>query len=100
MPSGEPSVRRLDERPPTEAALLRLRCDAVAPVAAEHFDERFGSDGRQLAQLRHLSVAILALADFPDLLGHPARLRAKPVGTMKIDSVRLTAKDRPSEPAD
>jgi hypothetical protein len=25
---------------------MRLRCDAVAPVAAEHFDLRFGSNSR------------------------------------------------------
>jgi hypothetical protein len=74
---------------------MRLRCDTVAPVAAEHFDERFGSNSRELAQLRHLSVAILALADIPDLLGHPATVRAKPVGTMKIYSVRLRQMRRP-----
>jgi hypothetical protein len=63
---------------------MRLRCNTIASVAAEHFDKRFGSDSWQLAQRLQFSVAILTLADILDLLRHPKMVCAKPVGTMKI----------------
>jgi hypothetical protein len=72
------------KRPPTEAALLRTRFDAVAPVATEDFDQWLGPNSGQLAHRPHFGVALLALTDFPDLLGHLAMVSAKPVGTMKI----------------
>jgi hypothetical protein len=63
--------------------------NAVAAIATEDFDERLGPDGGQLAQRLHFSVAILALADFPYLLGHRPTVIVKPVGTMKFCSVKL-----------
>jgi hypothetical protein len=71
---------------------MRLRCNSVAPETAEHFDYRFTPNSGQLGQRLHFSVAILALAGFPDLLSHPAMMCAKPVGRMKIYSVRLRLK--------
>jgi hypothetical protein len=68
---------------------VRVRVNAVAPEATEYFDEWLSADSGQLAYRPHINVAFLALADFPDWLGHCARLSAKPVGTMKICPVRL-----------
>jgi hypothetical protein len=68
---------------------MRLRFNTVAPETAEHLDQRFTTDGGQLARRLHFSVALLALAGIPDLLSHPAMVCAKPVGSMKILSVRL-----------
>jgi hypothetical protein len=59
---------------------------------AEHFDLRLTPDSGQLAYGPHFGVAILALAGIPDLLRHPAMMRAKPVGKMKICPVRLRLK--------
>jgi hypothetical protein len=70
----------------------RLRFNTVAPETAEHFDQRFTPYRRQLAHRLHFSAALLALADIPDLLSHPAMVCAKPVGTMEILSVRLRLK--------
>jgi hypothetical protein len=63
---------------------MRLRFNTIAPVTAKHLDERFATHSRQLAHGLHFSAAILALAGIPDSLGHPAVIRAKPVGKMKI----------------
>jgi hypothetical protein len=60
----------LRKRPPNEAALLRLGCNAIASVAAEHFNGRLGSNCRESGQLLHLSMAILALARVVGLLRH------------------------------
>ena len=69
-----------------------LRFNTVTPVAAEYFDERFGSDSRQLAQLLHFSVALRALADIADLFDHSAMMCTKPAGKMKVGPVRLPKK--------
>lgn len=66
-----------------------VRFNAVAGVASEHFDQRLAPDRGQLAQWLHFSLAIIAPADFTDLLFHPATMRAKPVTTMKICPVQL-----------
>jgi hypothetical protein len=76
---------------------LRLRCNAVAPETAEHFDQGFTPDSGQLAHRLHFSVAVLALAGIPDLLSHPAMVCAKPVGKMKILIRITTVKDRSTE---
>ena len=71
-----------------------LRFNTVTRVAAEYFDERFGADSWQLAQLLHFSVALRALADIVDLSDHRAMMDIKSAGTMKIGSVILRQKRR------
>jgi hypothetical protein len=75
---------------------VRVRFNAVAPEATEHFDEWLSANSGQLAYRPHINVTFLALADFQDWLSHCARLSAKPVGTMKICPVilRLVRKRR------
>ena len=68
---------------------MRFRLDTVATETAKHLDQRFTPYSRQFAYRLHFNVALLALAGIPDLLGHPARLCAKPVGRMNICPVRL-----------
>jgi hypothetical protein len=69
-----------------------LGFNAVAPVAAEHFDQSLGSNSGQLAQLLHFSLALRTLADIADLLDHSAMMCVKPAGMMKIGTVRLPRK--------
>ena len=62
-----------------ELYLLRIRFNVVAAIATKYFDKWLGTKSGQLAQWPHFCVAILALADFPDLIGHPSTVREKPV---------------------
>jgi len=67
---------------------MRFPLDTVATETAKHLDQRFTPYSRQFAYRLHFNVALFARAGIPDLLG-PARLCARPVGTMKICPVRL-----------
>jgi len=70
-----------------------LRFNTVTPVAAEYFDERFGSNGRQLAQLLHFCMALRALADIADLFDHSAMMWMKSAGKMKVGPRKTTEKE-------
>jgi hypothetical protein len=95
MPARERRLCKVHTGRRGAVCVKRLRFNTVAPETAEHFDQRFTAYSRQLTQRLHFSVALLALAGIPDLLGHPVMVCAKSVGTMKILSRKTTAQRRP-----
>jgi hypothetical protein len=88
------TVIGLRVRSPTEATLLRRRrCNAIASIAAKHFDGRFATNRRKFAQLPHLGMAILALPRVVDLIRHgPDDARETWLESLKTASVRLRSK--------
>jgi hypothetical protein len=79
QPSGSLGCLEVSSASEIKQELLRIRFNVVAAIATKYFDKWLGTKSGQLAQWPHFCVAILALADFPDLIGHPSTVREKPV---------------------